>query len=53
MSDAWQIIYNNDTGPDDDGFWEWWDVTDGNRSFRCDSEEDAKWLVENLSRSSV
>lgn len=51
MSDAWQIIYNNDSGPDDDGFWEWWDVTDGNRSFRCDSEEDAKWLVENLSRS--
>lgn len=51
MSDAWQIIYNNDTGPDDDGFWVWWDVTDGNRSFRCDSENDAKWLLENLSRS--
>ena len=53
MSDAWQIIYDNDTGSGGGGFWEWWDVIDGNRSVRCDSEEDAKWLVENLSRSSV
>ena len=40
----WTIEYDNDTGDDDGGFWEWWTVTDGNRSFKCDSEADAKWL---------
>lgn len=34
----WRIEYDNDTGPSDEGFWEWWTVTDGTRSFKCDTE---------------
>lgn len=40
----WTIEYYNDTGPNDEGFWEWWDVTNGKRSFKTDTEDDAKWL---------
>ena len=40
----WKIEYDNDTGPGDEGFWQWWDVTDGNRSFRCNCKDDAEWL---------
>lgn len=51
MSD-WRIDYDNDTGPGDGGFWEWWTVTDGNRSFRVDSSEaDALWLKAALERA--
>ena len=38
------IEYGNDTGPTDDFFIEWWDVSNGNRSFRCNSKSDAEWL---------
>lgn len=44
----WKIEYYNDTGPDDGGFWEWWAVSNGTRSFKCDDEADAKWLAELL-----
>lgn len=47
----WKIEYDNDTGPGDEGFWEWWTVTDGTRSFKCNSEDDAKWLAETLNAS--
>ena len=40
----WKIEYNNDTGPNDEGFQEWWEVTNGKRVFKANSEEDAKWL---------
>lgn len=40
----WTITYENDTGPDDDGFWEWWTVSNGTTSFECDSKADAEWL---------
>jgi len=40
----WEIIYDNDTGPNDEGFSCWWTVTDGNKSFRCYAEDHAKWL---------
>jgi hypothetical protein len=46
----WTIEYDNDTGPNDGGFWEWWTVSDGAHSFKCDSEEDAKWLCDLLNR---
>lgn len=46
--EKWKIEYGNDTGPDDGGFWEWWTVTDGARSFKSDSEDDAQWLAETL-----
>ena len=45
---TWKITYDNDTGPDDEGFWEWWNVTDGKRSFKCDTEADAKFLRDAL-----
>lgn len=47
----WKIEYDNDTGPDDEGFWEWWTVTDGEKSFKCDVEADAKWLLNLLNES--
>ncbi len=44
----WTIEYENDTGPADEGFAEWWTVTNGIRSFRCIMQDDAKWLCELL-----
>jgi hypothetical protein len=45
------IEYDNDTGPTDEGFWEWWTISDGKRSFRCDSsEQDAQWLCNILNK---
>lgn len=41
----WTIEYDNDTGSDDGGFWEWWKVTNGEKSFKSDDEADAKWLA--------
>ena len=40
----WAVEYHNDTGPTDEGYWEWWTVTDGEKSFKSDDEHDAKWL---------
>lgn len=45
---AWRIEYDNDVGPDDGGFWEWWTVTDGTKSFKCDSKPEAEWLCAKL-----
>lgn len=42
---AWRIDYDNDTGPNDEGFWETWTVSNGERSFECRSQEDAEWLL--------
>lgn len=40
------IEYDNDTGPDDDGFWEWWSVLESGREIaKCDHEEDAERIV--------
>lgn len=33
-SSKWRMEYDNDTGPTDGGFCEWWDVTDGDKVFR-------------------
>lgn len=44
----WQVEWHNDTGPDDDYYEEWWTVTDGKRTFRCDDNADAAWLQELL-----
>jgi len=45
MNGEWKIVYDNDTGPSDEGFWEWWAVTNGEKSFQCRSESDAEWLL--------
>lgn len=44
----WAVEYHNDVGPGDDGFWEWWAVTDQIRSYRAETELDAKWLCDRL-----
>ena len=45
---TWVIEYDNDTGSSNEGFWEWWTVTNGEKSFKCDSEQDAQWLRSQL-----
>ena len=41
----WEIEYDN---WGEDGYSEWWHVTDGEKSFKSYEEEDAKWLCEIL-----
>ena len=41
----WKKEYDNDVGPDDDYFIDWWAVTDGKRTFKCDTSEDADFLI--------
>ena len=48
MKMKWTIEYNNATGPNDEGFSEWWTVVDEERSFTCDDDKDAKWLCDLL-----
>ena len=48
MLKTWTIEYENDVGLDDDGFWEWWTISDGERSFDTKIEADAKWLCDLL-----
>jgi len=44
----WNVEYDNDTGPGDEGFWQRWTVTNGKRSFDCDNLVDAEWLRDHL-----
>lgn len=45
----WQKSYDNA----DNSSASWWDVTDGNRSFRCATEEDADFLIGTLTPPSM
>lgn len=36
--EPWEIVYDNDTGRDDDGFWEVWKVASG--KFNCKEDAD-------------
>ena len=40
----WTIEYDNETIGDDDGFAEWWTVTNGERFFESRDKADAEWL---------
>lgn len=40
----WKVEYDNDTGPNDEGFCEWWIVTNGDLSFKCSDDISANWL---------
>jgi len=40
----WVIEYDNDAGANDEGFTEWWDVTNGDLRFKSHSEGGAIWL---------
>lgn len=44
----WRITYDNDTGPCDESFCEWWCVTNGERYFEIHDEADANWLRDTL-----
>jgi len=44
----WVVEYDNDTSPMDEGFWEWWTVTNGVDAFKADSAEAAQWLCDLL-----
>lgn len=35
----WKIEYDNDTGSNDEGFWEWWSVTNGEHSYIAKTEK--------------
>lgn len=48
----WSIESDNDTGPEDDYFIEWWTVSDGERSYTCRNEKDAEWLRDLLNKIS-
>ncbi|WP_370372955.1 hypothetical protein [Henriciella pelagia] len=47
----WTIEYDNDVGPNDDYFVQWWDVSNGEKSYRCSTEADAVELKALLDRS--
>lgn len=42
---AWIVEYSNDTGSNDECFYEWWNVTNGEKTFRAWSKEDADSLA--------
>ena len=44
----WKVEYQNDTGPNDDSYWEWWDVSNGKTNYKANTENDAVWLCELL-----
>lgn len=44
----WKIEYENDTGPNDGYYVEWWNVTNGKVTFRCEGESEAQWLADLL-----
>jgi hypothetical protein len=44
----WRVEYENDVGPSDEGFWQWWTVTNDDKSFECKNQTDAQWLCDVL-----
>jgi len=46
----WRIERDNDVGPMDESFWEWWNITDGKQVFRADEKGDAEWLCALLNK---
>jgi hypothetical protein len=44
----WKIEYGNDVSENDDCFWQWWDVSDGEVTFKADSLIEAEWLAKTL-----
>lgn len=49
----YEIVYNNDTGPMDESFWEWWEIHDTETEeivCKCNTEEWAKKMLHLLTR---
>lgn len=47
----WRVEYGNDTGANDEYFYEWWTVTNGERSVKCDTESEGYELCDLLNLS--
>lgn len=47
----YEVEYDNDTGPDDEGFYEFWKISNGESTFTAYSEGDANWLCELLNKN--
>ena len=49
MRERWKYEYDNDTGPNDEGFWEWYDIIADEGSYRhvakVNKEADAKLIA--------
>lgn len=48
------VEYQNDVGPDDDGFWEWWEVIDSADSTvicKCSEKENADKICDLLNKA--
>lgn len=55
----WKVTYQSETEEikivnrsgeyREEEFYEWWEVTNGDKKFRCDNKADAEWLRERLS----
>ena len=48
--DVWTIEHENEVGPDDEWYRDWWKVTDGVTTFEARTEGDAQWLRDTLNR---
>lgn len=44
VMDKWKVEYGNHTCVNDDGFFEFWEVSDGETTFTSEKESDAVWL---------
>lgn len=51
MTTKWKVEYDNDTGPNDDNYYQFWTISDGNKVFTCYNEEDADWLCKLLNNN--
>lgn len=50
MNKIWKVEYDNDTGANDDSLFQWWTVSNGEKTFTVHSEDDAYFLSELLNR---
>jgi hypothetical protein len=48
-TNEYRVVYENDEGYEG-GFWEWWEVPNDKRTFKCYSKEDAIFLVDILNK---
>ncbi len=48
----WKIEYNNDVADYED-FYEWWEITNGEKIFKADSIEDAEFLLKFLNKTNI
>lgn len=47
----WRVEYDNDTGTSDEGYSEWWTVTNEDIAYRAFTEESARKLCDILNKN--